>query len=93
MNYREQNFSVKLYKLMSNANRLKIINLLSRSPQGLKVTDIAEELNLEMSNVSNHLLRLRENRVLKAKQTGNHMYYSIRDDRYVAVMNVTKKLS
>ena len=93
MNFAQQNFSVKMFKLLSNANRLRIIDLISKADGGLIVTKIAEELALEITNVSNHLVRLRENGILQAKQSGNEMHYQIKDQRAVEILNLTKKLS
>jgi DNA-binding transcriptional ArsR family regulator len=93
MNFAQQNFSVKIFKLLSNANRLKIIDLLSKNSDGMTVNKIAELTELEFNNTSNHLVRLRENGILQAKQSGNEMYYQIKDQRAVEIMNLAKKVT
>lgn len=94
MNFAQQNFSVRMFKLLANANRLKIIDLISKSGgDGLTVSKTAETLALEFNNTSNHLVRLRENGILQAKQSGNEMYYQIKDQRAVEILNITKKLA
>lgn len=93
MNYTQQNFSVKTFKLLSNANRLKILDLISNKKDGAIVTEIAKNLELEINNVSNHLVRLRENGILRAKQNGNEMIYTIKDTRAIEIINLAKKLA
>ena len=93
MNYQQHNFAVKAFKLLSNANRLKIINLLIQNKDGLVVNDISLNLKIASNNVSNHLLRLRENGILRAKQNGNFMSYSIRDNRFAEILELAKKLA
>lgn len=93
MNFAQQNFSIKMFKLLSNANRLKIIDLIGKSDEVITVSKIAENLALEINNVSNHLVRLRENGILQAQQSGNEMHYQIKDYRAVEILNLAKKLS
>ena len=79
MDYTTQNYMVKLFKMLSNGNRLRIVTLLLKENKPLRVSDIADVLHMEQSTLSSHLTRMRENKVLKAKQHGIHMYYSIGD--------------
>lgn len=79
MNHLTQNYMVKLFKMLSNSNRLRVLHLLWHHKEPLYVGDIAEKLQLEQSTLSSHLTRLRENKVIRAEQRGLHMYYSIRD--------------
>ena len=93
MNYQEQNFAVKIFKLLSNANRLRIIDLLRSGSQELTATMIAEKLDLEITNVSNHLVRLRENNILAARQDGVSMFYKIKNTKVMQLIDLAKKLS
>ena len=90
MDTRTHNYMVKLFKLLSNSNRLRILELLFSSKEPLTVNTIGERLNIEQSNLSNHLTRMRENKLIKAKQDGIHMYYSLSDPNVAVILrNVT----
>lgn len=78
MDYATQNYMVKLFKMLSNSKRLQILNLLSKG-KPLCVGDIADSLQMEQSTLSNHLTRMRENKIISAEQQGMHMLYSLRD--------------
>jgi DNA-binding transcriptional ArsR family regulator len=93
MNFAQQNYLIKTFKLLSNANRVRIISLLAEKKDGLLVNQISEMLSLEQNTTSNHLLRLRENGILQAKQNGTNMTYKIKDLRVVEILNLTKKLA
>ena len=91
-NYK-RNYQVKIFKLLANANRLKILELLARQEveklPPLNVNEMAESLKISPNNLSNHLTRLRENKVIKAQQKGWEMYYSIRDREVIKMINNT----
>ena len=78
MNYATQNYLVKLFKILSNSKRLQIVHILSKG-KPLSVTEIADSLKMEQSTLSNHLTRMRDNKVINAEQRGMHMYYSLSD--------------
>jgi predicted transcriptional regulator len=63
---------VIFFKALADANRLKIIGLLSR--QGYSVEELAALLNLKAPTVSHHLSRLAEVGLVTARAEG---YYSI----------------
>lgn len=72
---------VKLFKILANANRLKILQLLAQSKKTpLSVNDISKKLDIHQATLSTHLVRMRENGIIKAKQSGTNMYYSIKDE-------------
>lgn len=79
MNMATQNYLLRVFKMLSNARRLEIVDLLARSPTPLCVTEIMETLKMEQSSLSTQLTRLRENKIIKARQDGLHMYYMLSD--------------
>ena len=93
MKYEQQNYAVRIFKILSNANRLKIIDFLEQNAEPVMVNDIAEALELEPNNVSNHVVRLREGGILKAKQSGNIMLYSVRDKNILEFIKLAKKFA
>lgn len=61
-------------KALSDPNRLRILNLLG--DQTLCVCDLEEILQLNQSNLSRHLAKLRQAGLVTAKKSGLFMYYS-----------------
>ncbi len=68
----------KLFKAMSDKQRLRILSLLSNGP--LVVNDIKTVLHLSMSTVSQHLSILREADLLLDNKQGRWVIYSIHPD-------------
>ena len=80
MNYYKHNYLVKLFKILANSNRLKILEILERNTaHPLTVNELAEQLPISQKTLSNHLAKMRDNGIVKAKQSGLNMYYSIKD--------------
>ena len=92
MDYSKHNNALKIFKIMANANRLKILHLLFAAPGGkLTVTEIVNQFGsaTTQGNISSHLVLMRRAGVLKAKQDGLNMYYSIKDAQ---VRDLVKKM-
>jgi len=66
------------FKALSDANRLKIVGLLSQQP--LTVEQLAALLNLGVSTTSHHLARLSKAGLVEARADGHYYYYSLRLD-------------
>ncbi len=65
-----------VFKTLSNINRLKIIDILSRGKK-INVGDLANQLNISLKSTSNHLAMLRNLDVLESKGAIGHVFYSI----------------
>lgn len=65
----------KLFKVLGDENRLRIINLLCKGE--LCVCDIEEILNTTQSNVSRHLTKLRNEEVVIFEKRSPWAYYQI----------------
>ena len=65
-----------VFRTLSNVNRLKIINILSKTGK-MNVGDIAQELNISFAATSNHLAMLKNLDVLEAEGATGHVFYSI----------------
>jgi len=88
-NYKKQNRLVLLFKVLSNANRFKIINFLAGcGNDGATFGQIARFLNISETNLSNHLRLMRISKVIKARQQGNFMHYSIADILAIKLISV-----
>jgi len=62
-------------KAIADPNRLRILNLLTEG-RTLCVCDLEEVLDLNQSNLSRHLAKLRQAGLVSAKKKGQFMYYT-----------------
>ncbi len=60
---------------LSNVTRLEIIYLLKQREKA--VSELALELGVSMSNLSQHLKTLKEKGLVKFRKQGQHIYYSL----------------
>lgn len=70
---------VKIYQCLCDATRLRILNLLARSP--LCVCHFQEILGEPQVKISKHLAYLRERGMVVAEREQNWMIYSLPDKR------------
>ncbi len=68
------------FKALGDPTRIRILHLLFE--QELSVSNIAEELDLNQSNVSHQLRFLKNLRLVKYRRDGKTIYYS-QDDEHV----------
>jgi len=62
-------------KILSSAKRLMIIELLAKKE--MSVSEIAQALNLQHSNISQHLTVLRSRNVVESRKEGQTVYYRL----------------
>jgi len=74
-----------LFRLMGDPTRLRIILVCLEEP--ISVGEIARTLDLSSSLVSHHLRLLKAARVLNAKRSGKHIFYSALDDHIRCVIH------
>lgn len=77
-----------LAKSLSDANRLKILLLVSGGRKS--VSAIAEELVLSQPLVSHHLKELRRSLLVRVEREGPFIYYELADQR---ILNILEDLS
>jgi DNA-binding transcriptional ArsR family regulator len=83
--------AVRLLRVLGNEHRLMIACLLIVRGE-MAVGQLAEELRLGQSALSQHLARMREDEVLVSRRQSQSIYYSIKDPNAVAVIALLKKL-
>jgi ArsR family transcriptional regulator, lead/cadmium/zinc/bismuth-responsive transcriptional repressor len=69
---------VRLYEVLANDTRLRLLHALERAGE-LCVTDLAAELGLRPQAISNQLQRLTDRRIVAARRDGARIYYRIAD--------------
>jgi len=78
-------------KCVVDDNRKKIIMFLGKKDHN--VTEIAKKLKLEQSLVSHHLNRLKCCGLVKTKQVGKNIVYSLTDSNIYNILRKVEKLS
>ncbi|SFM78215.1 ArsR/SmtB family transcription factor [Thermodesulforhabdus norvegica] len=73
----ERLLSPEFFKALTDPNRIAIVCVLSKSQMPLTVTQIAENLPVDISVVSRHLAILRDAGILLARKKGKEVRYSI----------------
>src|SRR5215217_4640174 len=69
---------VRLYKVLANDARLKILHALERAGE-LSVTNLAAEIGMKPQAVSNQLQRLADRRIVTSRREGSRLFYRISD--------------
>jgi ArsR family transcriptional regulator len=73
-------------KAISHPLRLKILCTLGKT--SLNVHDLAKHVGSSQSNVSHHLATLRDKGVLVAKKDAKNVYYQLRDERMLGMIDM-----
>lgn len=79
----------EVYKILSNPTRLMIIDCLRGKEK--TVTEIVRCLNLNKSNISQHLNYMKAVGVLCSRKEGKRVYYYISDDRLLKALDLVKR--
>ena len=74
----------EFYKVITDPNRLRIIHLLARNE--LCVHEIASLLEISQSALSHQLKILRQQKLVKPRKEGKHVYYSLSDEYIIEII-------
>jgi DNA-binding transcriptional ArsR family regulator len=89
VNFSRQNYMMKLFKIMGNSNRIKILRALNeQANKTLNVGQITKACGATQGNISNHLIKMREAGALKARQDGLVMYYTIKEPAILKMLEL-----
>ncbi|MHB1063875.1 MAG: ArsR/SmtB family transcription factor [Georgenia sp.] len=70
--------AAEVFSLLADATRVRIILVLSGGESS--VNDLAETVGKSPTAVSQHLAKLRWGRIVRARQDGNRVFYSLVDE-------------
>ncbi|AZO94461.1 metalloregulator ArsR/SmtB family transcription factor [Halocella sp. SP3-1] len=71
---------IEVLKALSHENRIRILNLLKQ--QELCVCELENIMDVNQSNASRHLSKLKHEDLIKAEQKAQWVYYSINEDLF-----------
>ncbi len=85
--YFERLFRTNFFKCLNDETRQKIILLTGqKGAEGMRVTDIVEQFDLDRTTVSHHLSMLRDNDLLRSARHGKERYYALNVDYVVGTL-------
>ena len=84
------NLHAGLLKALAHPRRLEIIHLLR--DQELCVSDIYEMLDLPQANISQHLMILRDAKVLTTKRTGKQIVYKLANPKIIEASDMLREV-
>lgn len=80
MKYANQNRMLQIFKALANVNRLEILAIINASKAGsVTVSEMVAKMEISQPSISDHLKIMRIQKIIRAKQDGINMYYSIRE--------------
>lgn len=83
-------FKAEFFKALANPLRIKILDLLRENE--LTVSEMKEQLEVELPNLSQQLAVLRSKNLVVGRKQGNNIYYSCSDPTLFKLLDVAKEL-
>src|SRR5262245_13894761 len=82
-------FKANVFQVLAHPTRIHIVETLTDGE--LSVGSILEQINIEASNLSQHLSVLRSQRLVVSRKAGNQVFYSLRDPLLIEVLNIMRR--
>ena len=82
-------FKAQIFQALAHPTRIAIVEALQNGE--LPAGKLAELLQLEQANLSQHLSVLRAKHVLVNRKVGNQVYYAVRDPVLVQVLGLLRQ--
>lgn len=82
-------FKTEIFQALANPTRIAALDELRAGE--LTVNDIVSRLNVEQSNLSQHLAIMRFRQIVTTRKSGNQVYYSVRDPLIFALLDVMRR--
>jgi DNA-binding transcriptional ArsR family regulator len=80
------------FKALADPTRIRILNLLARSPEPVCVCDIVDHFPLGQPAISHHLKVLRDVRFVLAERRGTFMYYRVNTNCLAAFPDAARRI-
>jgi ArsR family transcriptional regulator len=90
MNESLRRFKAGIFQALAHPTRIAIIELL-RDEGEVAVTAVHESLELEQTNISQHLAVLRAKHLVVARKDGKQVFYSLRDPVIGKVLDLMRR--
>ncbi|MDO8507444.1 MAG: metalloregulator ArsR/SmtB family transcription factor [bacterium] len=79
-----------VFKVLANPKRLEIVHLIREKE--LTVGELEEMLDMRQANISQHLMVLRENNLVKTRREGTYIYYSLTDSKILKASDLIREV-
>lgn len=79
-----------IFKVLANPKRLEIVHLIRE--RELTVGELEEMLDMRQSNLSQHLMVLRENNLVKTRREGTRIYYSLTNSKILKASDLIREV-
>lgn len=86
----DYNKASEIFSAMSNPKRLQILHLVSGKE--MSVNEIAEVVNINKSNTSQHLFVLRMMGLVKSRREGKNIFYKLINPKIIDSLMVINRL-
>jgi DNA-binding transcriptional ArsR family regulator len=83
-------YKADVFSVLSHPTRIHIVELLREGEQS--VGALIEHTGIEAANASQHLAILRSKGLVTARKEGNQVFYSLRDQAIVQVLDSMRRL-
>ena len=80
-----------IFNVLGDETRCRIAHMLSRDE--LCTCELAEVLGISMPGVSHHLRLLKQMRLVRTRQQGKHVFYSLADEHIVNLIRMAQEHS
>ena len=86
--------AARILKVIAHPVKLEILQLLSQQ-QSMDVTSLCEQIGsgCEISMMSHHLAKMRDNGILKSDKSGKQVFYSIADKSLLKLLDCLNQCS
>jgi DNA-binding transcriptional ArsR family regulator len=82
-------FKSEIFQGLANPTRIAMVELLREGE--LSAGTLIEKLGIEQANASQHLAVLRAKQIVMSRKVGNQVYYSIRDQALIKVLDTLRQ--
>ena len=86
--------AARLLKILAHPVKLDILQLLGED-NAMDVSSLCKEIGAEceISMMSHHLAKMKDNGVLKSEKNGKQVFYSVKDPSVLSLLDCLKKCS